>query len=68
MPRLPIHAPRIKLPSGGLDVFITGDGDTMRPGFDAIVAISQMARTYWPVKSANGLPHYAPVLTVQLAG
>ena len=48
--------PRIKLPSGGLDVFITGDGDTMKPGFDAIIAISQMARAYWPTKSANGLP------------
>ncbi|MFZ4659376.1 MAG: hypothetical protein ACOYNY_20340 [Caldilineaceae bacterium] len=48
--------PRIKLPSGGLDVFITGDGDTLKPGFDAIIAVSQMARAYWPIKSANGLP------------
>ena len=48
--------PRIKLPSGGLDVFITGDGDTLKPGFDAIIAVSQMGRAYWPIKSANGLP------------
>lgn len=49
-------APKIKLPSGGLDVFIAGDGDTMKPGFDAIVVISQMSRAFWPSKSANGLP------------
>ena len=48
--------PRIKLPSGALDVFITGDGDTLKPGFEAVIAVSQMSRAYWPIKSANGLP------------
>lgn len=47
--------PRIRMPSGGVDTFII-DGDTMKPGFDAIIAISQMARAYWPSKAANGLP------------
>ena len=48
--------PRLKLPSGGIEMFITADGETLKPGFDAIIAVSQMARGYWPTKSANGLP------------
>ncbi|MEZ4865334.1 MAG: hypothetical protein R3C14_28755 [Caldilineaceae bacterium] len=47
--------PRIKLPSGGIDMYVTGDGEAFKT-FDAIVAVSQMARAYWPTKSANGLP------------
>lgn len=48
--------PRIKLPSGGLDVFVAADGETLKPGFEAIVAVSQMARAYWPTKNASSVP------------
>ncbi|MEZ4617735.1 MAG: hypothetical protein R2867_19795 [Caldilineaceae bacterium] len=35
---------------------MAGDGDTIKPGFEAIVAVSQMARAYWPTKNASNVP------------
>ena len=46
---------RIKMPSGGLQVFTLSDGDTMKP-FTGIIAVSQKSRAYWPDKETQGLP------------
>ena len=46
---------RIKMPSGGLQVFTLSDGDTMKP-FTGIIAVSQKSRAYWPDRETQGLP------------
>ena len=47
---------RIKFPSGGMSMFSIDDTDTIKPGFKAIVAVSQKARAFWPYKETMGKP------------
>lgn len=47
---------RIKFPSGGIAAFSTNDGDILKPPFTAIVAVSQKARAWWPMKDTQGTP------------
>ena len=47
---------RIKFPSGGMAAFSTNDGDILKPPFTAIVAVSQKARAWWPMKDTQGTP------------
>ncbi|MCB0073717.1 MAG: hypothetical protein KDE20_19750 [Caldilineaceae bacterium] len=48
--------PKVRMPSGGVKAFTTDDGDVIQPGWTGIIAVSQMARAYWPTKDATGLP------------
>lgn len=47
---------RIKFPSGGMAAFSTNDGDVLKPPINAIVAVSQKARAWWPGKDTQGAP------------
>lgn len=47
---------RIKFPSGGMVAFSTNDDDVIKPPFNAIIAVSQKARAWWPGKDTAGLP------------
>ncbi len=48
--------PKMRMPSGGVKAFTTDDGTVIQPGWTGIIAVSQMARAYWPSKETTGLP------------
>ena len=47
---------RIKFPSGGMMAFSVDDSDTLKPPVQAIIAVSQKARAFWPAKDTAGQP------------
>ena len=46
---------KIKISPGGINAFATSDGEVMK-NITAIVAVSQMARAYWPEKGTGQPP------------
>jgi hypothetical protein len=44
---------KIGMPSGKVEMFSLSDGDSLAPGWTGIIAVSQMARAYWPAKTSN---------------
>lgn len=47
---------RIKFPTGGMMTFATADGDFIKPPVQAIIAVAQKTRGFWPNKETLGLP------------
>lgn len=47
---------RIMFPSGTSTTFQTSDGDVIKPGFEAVICVSQKARALWESKETKRIP------------